>query len=261
MAGRRSGADRPPLASRPIHCPLRRYAPAALARSPDPAPGRESEIANAAGVRPDLEVSWEDSHHRAARVLVSAFAADPSWSSELRTPRARQVVLARLLSVLTVEAAAHRGLLIARDDREVVGAACVWMPGFHPTPRPTGLYLVAGVAIVRHAGIRTLRVLQRWRAVQRADPAAEHWHLAMLGVQPSWQGRGVGTSLVTAYLRRVDEAHGAAYLETGRLELVAWYARFGFGVRDELVLPGGRTAWTMWREPAASGSNPVEASD
>ena len=171
------------------------------------------------------------------------------------------MVLARLLSVLTAEAATHRGLLIARAEGEVVGAACVWMPAFHPAPRPTRLYLLAGAAIVRHAGLRTLRVLERWRAVQRADPAANHWHLAMLGVQPSSQGRGIGTTLMTAYLHRVDEANGAAYLETGRPELVAWYARFGFGVRDELVLPGGRTAWTMWREPAASGSNPVDASD
>ena len=130
-------------------------------------------------------------------------------------------MLTRLHSVLAAEAAEHGGMLIAQADGKVVGAACVWMPGFHPRPRPTSPYLRAGAAVVRYAGIRTLAVLQRRRAVQSADPAAEHWHLALLGVEPCWQRRGVGTALMAAYLRRVDGAHGAAYLKTGRPELLA----------------------------------------
>ena len=200
--------------------------------------------------RPTLDVTWADQHRSAARALLGAFVTDPSWSAELRTPRGREVVLARLLSTLAAEAAEHGGLLIARADAKVVGAACVWTPGFHPKPRPTSNYFLAGAAILRHTGFRSVPLIQRWRAVQRADPAAEHWHLALLGVDPTWQGRGVGSSLMSAYLRRVDSADGAAYLETGRGELLTWYSRFGFEVHDELTLPGARTAWTMWREPA-----------
>lgn len=214
---------------------------------------------SAAEARRNLEISWGDPHRPAARALQRAFAADPAWSAELRTPRARSVVLARLLSVLAAEAAEHGGLLIAQADGQMVGAACVWTPGFHPTPRLTSMYFLAGAAIIRHAGLRTLRLLQRWRAVQRADPAAAHWHLALLGVEPRWQRRGVGNALMAAYLRRVDSANGAAYLETGRPELLAWYSQFGFHGRAKLALSGRRTAWTMWREPAVLQSNRLDA--
>lgn len=203
-----------------------------------------------ADLRPQIRVSWDAAYRPAARALASAFAADAAWSTELRTERARRVVLQRLMSALTEEAARHGGLLVARAEAKVVGAACVWAPGFHPTPRPSALYLLAGAAIVRHAGLRTLRLLQRWRLLQRADPERHHWHLALIGVAPRWQRAGVGSLLMEAYLQRVRDAGGTAYLETSRPELVEWYGRSGFEVREQLLLPGLRTAWTMWRAPS-----------
>ena len=50
-------------------------------------------------------------------------------------------------------------------------------------------------------------------------------------------------------LERADRDHLAAYLETGAPENLAFYARAGFEVTDEVVLPDGPTVWGLQRPP------------
>jgi ribosomal protein S18 acetylase RimI-like enzyme len=77
-----------------------------------------------------------------------------------------------------------------------------------------------------------LGVAHRWReAFERLDarhPAAPHWYLGTLGVDPGFQGMGVGTALARSWLARVDHDGVAAYLETDRAENLPFYGRLGF---------------------------------
>lgn len=185
----------------------------------------------------------------ALEALVAAFADDPAWSAALPDPRRRISVVRTALSVLAADAGRRRTLRIALVDGDVVGAAVWWPPGYHPSPFRTPRYLVAGAAILRDARVTSLALWQRWRAMRAADPTQEpHWHLVALGVRPDAQRRGVGRALLVASLQSIDDADGAACLEAGRSELVAWYGRFGFEVRERLALPGDTEAWTMWRQ-------------
>lgn len=63
-----------------------------------------------------------------------------------------------------------------------------------------------------------------------AYPRYPHWYLALLGVDPSRQGLGLGSRLLEAGLRMVDADHQPAYLETPNPNSVAFYERFGFVV-------------------------------
>ena len=87
------------------------------------------------------------------------------------------------------------------------------------------------------------------RAGTRRSP--EHWYLAVLGVDPSSQGRGFGPHLMAPVLDRCDREGTPAYLETDTEQNVALYERHGFRVTGELTLPGGDepTVWLMWRDP------------
>ncbi|MBA2634433.1 MAG: GNAT family N-acetyltransferase [Chloroflexi bacterium] len=189
----------------------------------------------------------------AVDALVAAFAADPGWSVLLPDMRTRRSVLTAALSGLVADGAHRDSLLVALVDGGVVGAAIAWRPGYHPSPFRNPRYVIAAATILRAARLATVGLWRRWHAMRTADPRGEpHWHLAVLGVRPEAQHRGVGRALLGAFLERVDNARGATYLETSRPELVAWYGAVGFGVRQRLTLPGDTTAWTMWRSTSSA---------
>jgi GNAT superfamily N-acetyltransferase len=85
---------------------------------------------------------------------------------------------------------------------------------------------------MRTVFIQGLTVARRWReafeSLDARHPTAPHWYLGTLGVEPSLQGRGVGTALTRSWLARVDPDGLLAYLETDRAENLPFYARFGF---------------------------------
>lgn len=55
-----------------------------------------------------------------------------------------------------------------------------------------------------------------------------HWYLNILGVRPDRQRSGLGSALLASMLSKLDMARMPAYLDTGRLENVAYYERHGF---------------------------------
>lgn len=73
-------------------------------------------------------------------------------------------------------------------------------------------------------------------------------HLGPIGVAPEAQGRGFGTALMQRYLEYLKQEQAAGYLETDRLENVAFYKKFGFVIQREEVLIGTPVCY-MWREP------------
>ncbi|MEO7295357.1 MAG: GNAT family N-acetyltransferase [Candidatus Limnocylindria bacterium] len=197
-----------------------------------------------------VSVATVGQHHSAVEALVAAFAEDPTWSATLPDRPRRIAVLRTALSALSTDATRRGTFLVALIEGEVVGAVVGWPPRYHPSPFRSLRYLTPALTILGRAGTASVPLLRRWRALRAADPTrAKHWHLAALGVRPDAQRRGVGRALLEAFLECVDDAVGAAYLETGRPDLLAWYGAGGFGLRERVSLPGGRTTWTMWRPP------------
>ena len=69
--------------------------------------------------------------------------------------------------------------------------------------------------------------------MDRLDVSVEHaplWYLALLRVDPSQQGLGLGSRLLETGLRTADADHLPAYLETPNPHAVAFYERQGFVV-------------------------------
>ncbi len=105
--------------------------------------------------------------------------------------------------------------------------------------------------MVRVFGLRTVaRTAGVARVVEKHHPTEPHWYLQELATDPAHQRTGVGGALIQPTLDRCDREGLPAYLETWKLENVAYYRRHGFEVREELDLPKGAPhVWLMWREP------------
>jgi ribosomal protein S18 acetylase RimI-like enzyme len=76
-----------------------------------------------------------------------------------------------------------------------------------------------------------------------------HWYLQMLGVDPQFQGRGLGSALLREGLKRADAASRPSYVETMLERNLAFYGHHGFDVMGSIAVgPGGPVGWAMRRE-------------
>lgn len=183
-----------------------------------------------------------------AALLARAFATNPGMSWVFREPVARPKRLERLFAVLLTHVWLPRGECLTTERLD---GAALWMgPGRWHIPLADQARLLPRAA--RAAGFATPRMLRGMAITEARHPATpEHWYLAVLGVDPSSQGRGFGPHLMAPVLDRCDGDGTPAYLETDTEQNVALYERHGFRVTEQVTLPGGAepTVWLMWRDP------------
>jgi len=77
-----------------------------------------------------------------------------------------------------------------------------------------------------------------------------HIYLALLAVDPAYQGKGFAGTLLRALIRQAEEQHLACYLETQNEKNVSLYNHFDFKVVFRSVFPMTNTPmFGMLREP------------
>ena len=138
----------------------------------------------------------------------------------------------------------HGIVLAAEED----GGAALW----EPPRRQRDTWLPKLELALRTAPALGWRALTVGRAMARfpeLHPAEPHWYLAVIGIDPSAQGKGAGAALIKPILARCDTEQLPAYLEASRRENVPYYERFGFEVVAPLHIAGGPTIWRMTRPP------------
>ena len=183
-----------------------------------------------------------------ADVLARAFHDDPafSWIFPVEGSRTRRL-RTYFATELRHESLRHGAVEVARNGGRIAGAAA-WFP---PGTWPAGTKASALPGYLRAFG-RRLGVGSRYMSIAiRAYPGEQpHWYLAVIGVDPSQQGQGVGAALLRSRLERCDKEGSAAYLESSNVENVPLYEHFGFRVTGALGLPEGAPVVNTMRRPA-----------
>jgi GNAT superfamily N-acetyltransferase len=185
-----------------------------------------------------------------AAVLARAFFDDPAFTWVLRGDMRRMKVLRRGFELFL------RRVWLAEQHTyttaHTAGVAVWEPPGAWKHGLLEQLRLLPGMlaAFTRHLPrvVRALAVLEAGHPAEPAHPP--HYYLAFLGVDPPWQGRGLGGALLSPVLARCDDERAPAYLESSTTRNRLLYERHGFVVSEEFVLGrGAPTQWRMWREP------------
>jgi ribosomal protein S18 acetylase RimI-like enzyme len=181
-----------------------------------------------------------------ARMLARAFLDDPVASWAWRPDRLRLRALERFQAIRL------RQLLVEEEVWTTSDLACaaLWAPpGRWRMTLPETAALVPAFASPRLLARMPL-VAAGWLDLERKHPSApEHWYLAVLGTDPSSQGRGLGSTVLRTMLEQCDRDGVAAYLESSKETNIDFYARHGFRVIGELRLLRGPAMWPMWRDP------------
>ena len=180
-------------------------------------------------------------------VLSEAFADAPLTQRVVGGSRARRVRSTRLgLGAQLPAAFAHATVLGGRTGATLAGVLIGAPPYAHPFPPPSlarRLWTAAGQGFA---------VAGRWgelfEALQAHRPERAHWYLALLGVAPAAQGRGVGSRLLRTWLAEVDAARGGVWLETDEPRSLGLYRAAGFEIAGETSF-ASVPIWLLARAP------------
>jgi ribosomal protein S18 acetylase RimI-like enzyme len=193
-----------------------------------------------------------------AVALAGAFFDDPAFGWVLHDDPGRMPVLRRAFELFL------RRVWIEHEQTyttaNVAGAAVWEPPGQWKTPIGLQLRLLPSIASAfkRHTP-RVLRALTVMEGGHPAEPRhPPHYYLPFIGVDPRWQGRGLGAALLAPVLSRCDGERVPAFLEASTPRNRSLYERHGFEVLEEFRLGrGAPPQWRMWREPRAPAAAAV----
>ena len=178
-----------------------------------------------------------------------AFWPDPLFGHFARDLVQEHRILPTFLGAMLRDAAEHGEVWIARCAGAVAGSASWLQPGTMPRPRARENRITRACASALLTGRNRRSGLKLLAEVERRHPTEPHWYLPLLGIDPKWQGRGLGGALLQIKLDECDREVLPAYLETQKPENVPYYERFGFVVTELIELPDTPPIWLMWRDP------------
>ena len=187
------------------------------------------------------QVAHTSERERAIATVVAAFITDPvtRWVY----PDAHQYMSSfpRIVEAFGGRAFDHGS---AHAVTELTAVALWLPPGVEPDGEAMGEIMEETVS--EHLMEDLLGFADKQSALHPHEP---HWYLPLIGVDPAYQGRGLGSALLSHAAAMADEAGLPAYLEATNLNNRRLYERHGFEVVGEIQYGSSPTMYGMRREP------------
>jgi ribosomal protein S18 acetylase RimI-like enzyme len=172
-------------------------------------------------------------------ILTLAFSNDPAARWTWPDPKVFIEAFPRF-------AKAFGGAAFAKGTAHRIGwiGAALWLPpGVEPDEAAMGA-LMEQTADASTA-IDGPKVMQQMASYHPQEP---HWYLPMIGVDPAWQGKGFGSTLLKHATDICDRDGVPAYLESSNLANVPLYERHGFEVIGRIQAGGSPVITPMLRK-------------
>ena len=192
---------------------------------------------------------------RVAATLSEAFTNDPVTSWIGRRDAKRDSGRLAMFRYLVSNLGLAGNEVWTADDFSV---AALWVPPARADlKQPLWQELMMIPTLLHFTGFSGLSRVNAFRkAADVHHPKVQpHFYLMSIGVDPLFQGHGLGSAMLEATLAHIDRQKLPAYLESSSPKNVPLYRRHGFEVTKEFR-PGqdGPPLWGMWRGAYGSSS-------
>ncbi len=185
-------------------------------------------------------------------VLTAAFATDPvmSWIGrrDAKRDQGRRSMFTYLVKKLGLPG---DELWTAAD----YSAAALWVPPERADlKQPWWDEVIMIPTIVSFTGVSGLGRVDAFRkSADKHHPKDKpHFYLMTIGVDPRFQGQGLGSAILDATLASIDAKGLPTYLESSNEKNVPLYKRHGYVVTSEFrPAADAPPLWGMWREAKA----------
>jgi len=179
-------------------------------------------------------------------VLVTAFASDPAVRWIYPNPN-------DFLTCFPEFAAAFGGGAFHHGTAHYVEgfrAGALWLPpGAHPDEEALLELFARSVPESRRSELMTV-----FEQMDSFHPSAPHWHLPLIGVDPTEQNQGLGSALLQHALQACDKANELAYLESSNARNIPLYQRHGFELMGEIRVGSCPPIFPMTRQPRVTST-------
>jgi ribosomal protein S18 acetylase RimI-like enzyme len=184
--------------------------------------------------------------HVAAQALTNAFMDDPLQRYVFPNDATRQS-----RSIPHFKAVLRYGILFGEVyTTSEHGGAVVWLkPGETlVTPEKAEKSGLASLpaAIGDAEFTRFISVLDFADQFHKQDMPTPHWYTMVIGVDPAFQGKGYGSSLLSPILKEAENTNTPVYLETAQPKNISFYQHMGFKLIREVEEPTSEVKiWTF----------------
>lgn len=184
----------------------------------------------------------------AAEMMARAFFYDPYDTFVIPDLTRRERLLPWLFERL-LRYGQRYGRVFTTDSIE---GAAMWLgpekPDFH---LPGAIWTRLALLPLKLSRAENARIQVLDGAADRLHAEAvtgPHWYLPVLGVDPAFQGQGIGGALLQPVLELADRDQQACYLDTNNEKNLPFYERHGFRVAGQLRPdPDGPSVWGLVR--------------
>ncbi|WP_458746436.1 GNAT family N-acetyltransferase [Candidatus Nitrosocosmicus sp. T] len=189
----------------------------------------------------EVKIAGQEDENAIIDVLKLAFAGDPVSRWIWPSPQ-------KYLSSVEDFARAYGGKAFSNKTAYFVGdysGAALWLPNGVEPDFDTMMAILQATSS-KEAQTDGPEVFEKMGGFHPTEP---HWYLPLLGVDPFYHGKGLGTALMGYTTDIFDKENIVAYLESSNEKNITLYKRHGFESLGIVQVNTSPTIYPMMRKP------------